>query len=145
MPTSMLCPACITTASTMLHRQSTDPTDRSMPPVMMTTVMPSAMIATKVTLRVMLYKFFVVANESVATDRKTDARMTAINTQNVWLPRIVASQLCCFRSIAWSKVSVEIAIADLCFLSIPTGGIDYTRSIAPVISPVTSSGELAAI
>ena len=42
------------TASTMLHRQSTEPTDRSMPPVMMTSVMPSAMIATKVTLRVML-------------------------------------------------------------------------------------------
>ena len=38
----------------MLHRQSTEPTDRSMPPVMITIVMPSAMIATKVTLRVML-------------------------------------------------------------------------------------------
>ena len=42
------------TASTMLHRQRTEPTERSIPPVMMTSVMPSAMIATKVTLRVML-------------------------------------------------------------------------------------------
>ena len=42
------------TASTMRHRHSTEPTDRSMPPVMITSVMPSAMMATKVTLRVML-------------------------------------------------------------------------------------------
>ena len=57
------------TASTMLHRQSTEPTDRSMPPVMMTIVMPSAMIAAKVKLRVMLKRFFGVANELVAKDR----------------------------------------------------------------------------
>ncbi len=54
MPISMLKPACITTASTMLQRHSTEPTERSMPPVMMTSVMPSAMMATKVKLRVML-------------------------------------------------------------------------------------------
>ena len=54
MPISILKPACITTASTMLHRHSTEPTDRSMPPVMMTTVMPRAMMAVKVKLRVML-------------------------------------------------------------------------------------------
>ena len=38
----------------MLQRQSTEPTDRSMPPVMITIVIPSAMIAVKVKLRVML-------------------------------------------------------------------------------------------
>lgn len=42
------------TASTIDDRHSTEPTDRSMPPVMMTKVMPSAMMATKVMLRVML-------------------------------------------------------------------------------------------
>ena len=58
----------------MLHRHSTDPTERSMPPVMMTIVMPSAMIATKVKLRVTLNRLFGVANESVAKDRKMPAR-----------------------------------------------------------------------
>ena len=42
------------------------PTERSMPPVMMTMVMPSAIIATKVKLRVTLKILFCVANESVA-------------------------------------------------------------------------------
>ena len=45
---------CMTTASTIEQRQSTEPTLRSMPPVMMTIVIPSATIATKVALRVML-------------------------------------------------------------------------------------------
>ena len=39
------------------ERKSTDPTDKSMPPEIMTSVIPSAIIAMKVTLRVMLYKF----------------------------------------------------------------------------------------
>ena len=68
----------------MLHRQSTEPTDRSMPPVMITIVMPSAMIATKVKLRVTLKRLFEVANELVANDRKMQARMTATKTQKVW-------------------------------------------------------------
>ena len=50
----MLEPACIVTARIMLQRHSTEPTDRSIPPVMMTMVMPSATIPTKVTLRVVL-------------------------------------------------------------------------------------------
>ena len=57
----------------MEHRQSTEPTDRSMPPVMMTSVMPSAMIATKVTLRVMLNRLALVAKALVAKDRKMQA------------------------------------------------------------------------
>ena len=62
----------MTTASTMLHRQSTEPTDRSMPPVMITSVMPSAMIATKVKLRVMLKRFF-VRGEGVGREGQEDA------------------------------------------------------------------------
>ena len=54
MPISRLKPACIVVAMTMLQRQRTDPTERSMPPVMITNVMPSAMIAVNVKLRVML-------------------------------------------------------------------------------------------
>jgi len=53
-PIQMLNPACMTTARIMLHRHSTEPTDRSMPPVMITIVMPSAIMATNVTLRVTL-------------------------------------------------------------------------------------------
>ena len=68
----------------MLHRHSTEPTDRSMPPVMITIVMPSAMIATKVKLRVTLKRLFEVANELVANDRKMQASMTASKTQKAW-------------------------------------------------------------
>ena len=50
----MLNPACMVTASTMLQRQSTEPTERSIPPVMITIVIPSATMAVKVKLRVML-------------------------------------------------------------------------------------------
>src|SRR5450755_429329 len=75
----------MTTARIMLERHSTEPTDKSMPPVMMTIVMPSAMIAKKVRLRVMLKRLLVVANEFVATDRNAQAATSAINTQNVWL------------------------------------------------------------
>src|SRR3989442_13246759 len=65
----------------MLHRHSTEPTERSMPPVMITIVIPSAMIATKVKLRATLEMLFEVANELVANDRKMQARMTATETQ----------------------------------------------------------------
>ena len=65
----------------MLHRHSTEPTDRSMPPVMITIVIPSATIATKVKLRATLKMLFEVANELVANDRKMQARMTATETQ----------------------------------------------------------------
>ena len=79
----------------MLHRQSTDPTERSMPPVMITMVMPSAMIATKVKLRVTLNRLFGVANELVANDRKTQAAQTATRTQNAWLDASQASHSVC--------------------------------------------------
>ncbi len=44
-----------------------------MPPVMITIVMPSATMATKVKLRVMLKRLFEVAKELVANDRNTQA------------------------------------------------------------------------
>src|SRR5579871_4073526 len=72
----------MTSARIMLHNTSTDPTDRSMPPVMITMVMPSATTATKVKLRVTLNRLFEVANELVANDRNTQATQTATNTQN---------------------------------------------------------------
>ncbi len=65
----------------MLHRHSTEPTDRSTPPVMITIVMPSATTATKVKLRVTLKRLFEVANELVAKERKTQATKTASSTQ----------------------------------------------------------------
>ena len=46
------------------ERPITDPTDRSMPPVMMTAVMPSAAMATKAKLRVTLKRFWPVRNVS---------------------------------------------------------------------------------
>ena len=97
----------------MLHRHSTDPTERSMPPVMMTIVMPSAMIATKVKLRVTLNRLFGVANKSVANDRKMPAPQTAMKTQNAWLDVSQATQS------AWScfvRSSTTVAIAEPCRL-----------------------------
>ena len=55
-----------------------------MPPVMMTIVMPSAMTAVKVKLRVMLKRLFGVAKEFVAKDRNRHAKTTAKKTQNAW-------------------------------------------------------------
>ena len=50
-------PACIVMPITMPERTSTAPTDRSMPPAIMTAVMPIATIATKAKLRVTLNRF----------------------------------------------------------------------------------------
>src|SRR5271165_7332964 len=74
----------MTTARIMLQRQSTEPTERSMPPVMMTMVMPSAMTATEVKLRVMLKRLLGVAKELVANVRNRHATTSAMNTQNAW-------------------------------------------------------------
>jgi hypothetical protein len=66
----------------MLQRQRTDPTDKSIPPEMITMVMPSAMSATKVKLRVTLKRLLGVAKDSVAKDKKSAAVITASKTQN---------------------------------------------------------------
>src|ERR1700722_48104 len=69
----------------MLHRHRTEPTERSMPPLIMTMVMPSAMTAVKVKLRVMLKRLLLVAKELVAKLKNRQARMTATKTQKAWL------------------------------------------------------------
>ncbi len=53
-----------TRPQTMATRPITEPTERSIPPVMMTGVMPSAMTPMKAKLRVMLKKLSSVAKES---------------------------------------------------------------------------------
>ena len=84
-------------ASTIAERQSTEPTDRSMPPEMITTVMPSAMMPTKAKLRVTLKRFCGVANVSVSTVSARQASSAATNTQNACWPTILLSRvwLCC--------------------------------------------------
>ena len=54
---------------TMPDRHSTDPTERSIPPVMMTAVMPSAMMPTKAQLRATLNRLAEVSNVVVASER----------------------------------------------------------------------------
>ena len=107
----------MTTARIIEQRQSTEPTDRSMPPDMITTVMPSAMMATKVKLRVTLKRLFDVAKESVATERNRHAAITAMNTQKVCRPAIQLSQLCCF----WPIWSSSVAAMEDALISGPAG------------------------
>ena len=76
-------PAFIVMPITMPDSTSTAPTDRSMPPVMMTAVMPMAMMATKAKLRVTLNRFCCVAKTSLANDSTTNATTAATDTQNV--------------------------------------------------------------
>ena len=90
-------PACIVMPITMPDSTSTAPTDRSMPPVMMTAVMPIAMIATNAKLRVTLNRFCCVANTSLATDIATNAITAATDTQNVCWPASQASHVACSR------------------------------------------------
>src|SRR5271165_2733570 len=99
----------MTTARIMLHRRRTEPTERSMPPVMITMVMPSAMTATKVKLRVMLKRLLGVAKELVAKDRKMHAAISARKTQNAWRD---ASQEIQVYSCCWIGTSSSTAIAE---------------------------------
>src|SRR5580698_4242802 len=101
----------------MLHRQRTEPTERSMPPLMMTMVMPRAMTAVKVKLRVMLKRLLVVAKELVAKLRNRQATMTATNTQKAWLDishEIQLSRFCgmgASSAIAIDEASIPFASA----------------------------------
>src|SRR5208282_5527635 len=93
----------------MLHRQSTEPTERSIPPVMMTIVIPSAMTATKVKLRVMLKRLLGVAKELVANVKKMQAATSARNTQKAW--RDVSQEIhvcpCCWTGTSSSTAMVQ--------------------------------------
>ena len=85
-------PAFIVMPITMPDSTSTAPTERSMPPLTMTAVMPIAMIATNAKLRVTLNRFCCVANTSLANDSTTNATTAATDTQNVcWLASQAAS------------------------------------------------------
>ena len=81
-------PACMATLRTMPLTPIVEPTERSMPPVTITAVMPSATIATKAKLRVTLKRFCGVAKVLVASDRTMQAMSVASTIQNV----------CCARS-----------------------------------------------
>ena len=119
---------------TMPDSTSTAPTDRSMPPVMMTAVMPIAMIATKAKLRVTLNRFCWVAKTSLASDSTTNATTAATETQKVcWLTSQL-SQLPCTRPVdrfLEGRRHVEASSA---------AAMHHAVSIAPVMRPVTSSG-----
>jgi hypothetical protein len=69
---------------------------------MITIVMPSEMIATKVKLRVMLNRLLGVAKELVANVRKMHAAMSARNTQKAWREASQESHVCSF---CWTGTS----------------------------------------
>src|SRR5262245_9648380 len=85
-PTHTAWPALSTTPVTIAARQRIEPTDRSMPPVMITAVIPMATMATKAKLRVTLKRFCGVAKALVANDRTTAASRAAVSTQKAWRP-----------------------------------------------------------
>ena len=63
------------------------PTERSMPPVMITAVMPRPMMPTKAQLRATLKRLLAVKKTSVESDSPTKAITEATNTQKVCLVR----------------------------------------------------------
>src|ERR1700748_1666766 len=90
----------------MPARQTMDPTDRSMPPVMMTAVMPSATMPTNSKWRWTLNRFVRVANVSVASESAITATTAAINTQKVWRDKSHVSGLCARLSMLSSSKAV---------------------------------------
>src|SRR5262245_33335678 len=86
MPTHAEYPAFSTTPVTIADRQRVEPTDRSMPPVMITAVIPIATMATNTKFRVTLNRFCGVANALVAKDRTAAASSAAASTQNACRP-----------------------------------------------------------
>ncbi len=71
-----------------------EPTDRSMPPVMITTVMPSAMMPKGAKLRVMLAALSTVPKVGSRHDMSATRSARATVTQKAWLPSIVCSTVC---------------------------------------------------
>src|SRR5215469_9031167 len=122
-PAQMLKPAFITTPSTMPVRHTTEPTDRSMPPVMMTAVMPRATMATKAKLRVTLNRFCSVAKVSVASVKATNASTVTRKTQNVWRDKsqLTAPSVGC--SLSSNAGATAASVADASRL----GAIDCPR------------------
>src|SRR3974390_2315198 len=74
-----------------------EPADKSMPPVAMTAVMPSAMMPMKAKFRVMLKKFSVLAKEAGCSQLMTTQMMTnATVTQKDCAPAMRCQTLCCW-------------------------------------------------
>ena len=90
-------PPFIAIPITMPDSTSTAPTERSIPPLTMTAVMPIAMMATKAKLRVTLNRFCWVAKTSLASARTTNAATAATETQNTCWLASRASQCPCTR------------------------------------------------
>src|SRR5262245_60379395 len=122
MPTHSAWPALSTTPVTMAARQRIEPTDRSMPPVMITAVIPMATIATKAKLRVTLNRFCGVAKALVANDRTTAASRAAASTQKAWRPSIRPTT-------PWLRASMARRRSpDIdSFIGLPSGGGDRAR------------------
>src|SRR5262245_5738942 len=115
-------------AHTIAERHRVEPTDRSMPPVMMTAVMPSAMMATNAKLRVTLNRFCGVAKVSVMRVRTRQNAAAATITQNAWRATIRAKRPCA----SAGNSAVEAKCADLrCPPAIgsnrPLGNFDRSR------------------
>ena len=63
----------------MPDNANTEPTERSIPPIRMTKVMPTAMTPRTVTWSITLSRFLTVRNVSVLRDRKRQRRMRPIS------------------------------------------------------------------
>ena len=124
-------PPFIAMPITMPDSTSTAPTDRSIPPVMMTAVMPIAMMATKAKLRVTLNRFCWVAKTSLASASTTNASDRGDRDPERLLADEPGQPVCRAPGGRSSPRAMASAIRQ--------------PSIAPVMRPVTSSGELAAI
>ena len=83
-PTSTEYPAFIAIAAAMPVRPISEPTERSIPAVMMTAVMPRAMIPKNAKFRVTLYMFRSVMNTSDTIDMTIPMATIATITQNGW-------------------------------------------------------------
>jgi heme/copper-type cytochrome/quinol oxidase subunit 2 len=79
-----LYPSLITSPKTTADKARTDPTDKSIPAVIMTTHIPSAIIAIKEKFLVILNKFGPVANASAIVEKTKIIRINAILTQKTW-------------------------------------------------------------
>src|SRR5882672_4523399 len=84
--------------ATMATSPMMEPTERSMPPVMITIVMPSAMMPNGAKLRVMLAALSAVPKLGSVSDITTTRISSATVTQNGWLVQMLRSHVVSVRS-----------------------------------------------
>src|SRR5262245_56935847 len=75
------CPQDMKVPTTIAARQTVDPTDRSIPPEIITAVIPWAIMPTNAKLRVTLKRFCWVAKVSVSSESAKQANTAATKTQ----------------------------------------------------------------